>query len=207
MKNLFTICALAALVAAGCGNSKPEKKVNPNLPTSMILSAKPADAKSVTAIKDSAKPGDDVTITGIVGGKKDNVLGNKAAIMFIMDEGIGLSCAPNSDCGCKTPWDYCCSPQNVIARNIATVKFMKDGKVITGNCENFAGLKPFSRVFIKGKVNKLENGGLTVIADKIFVEQIPMKELTSMYRKPAGKKGHGHKHEHKHKHCSGGCKH
>ena len=174
-KTIFTLAIVCMLTIVACNKtpSKTPAKVNESFSKSMILTAKPANAKSILDVKKKAKVGDKVTVVGIVGGQKNNVLGNKAALMHILDESTGFGCT----CSCKTPWDYCCTAPETLTKNKAIAKFQDSkGKTIKGSCENFAGLRPLVRVYITGEVQKLKGDSLTIIPEKIFVEQTPAAE-------------------------------
>ena len=200
-KSILSVAIACMFVTVACGHKhNEEKKVNPNLSKDMVLKAKPANAKTIVELKKSSpKVGDKVTVVGIIGGKRDNLLGGKLAIMYIIDESLGYGCT----CGCVTPWDYHCTPNDVKTKNMATVKFLdKKGKVIKGNCENFGGLKPLARIYIEGKVVKFKDNNLHIAPEKFFVEETKASKGEIKHDKNKHKKGEECKDEHKSEKCT-----
>jgi len=76
-------------------------------------------------------------------------------------------CQPEE--GCPTPWDYCCT-QDQVKENIATVKIMDDsGQLVTGDARRVLGVKELSTVVVQGEAQRDDQGNLTIAASKVFV--------------------------------------
>jgi hypothetical protein len=162
---------LFGLVAAGCGTSTaPERAAAPAASPDgrFVLSAEPADAKTVIEVRQSAKDGDDVTITGRIGGDVDPWVQGRAA--FLIVDSTLIPCNEIEGDSCPTPWDYCCSTDQ-LAESKATIKFVDDqGQTVPTDARELLGVKELQRVTIRGQAKRDEAGNLTVLATGIYIK-------------------------------------
>jgi hypothetical protein len=78
-------------------------------------------------------------------------------------------CAPEE--GCPTPWDYCCT-QDEVKGNIATIKIVdKDGNPVSKDAGPLLGVKELDMVVVQGKAQRDKEGNLSVHADQVFVKK------------------------------------
>jgi len=178
-----TVLALGALL--GCsenrGKETPATGRSGGQPAAAGAAALPADlfaseaiegAKPVGELK-AANPKGEVVLRGRIGGRADAFV-NGAAVFLVVDPAL-KSCADlHEDPGaCKTPWDYCCEPQDSLLANIATVQIVDQaGKPLRTAVDGQHGLKPLAEVIVAGEVVPQEDGGpLIVNARRIYVVQ------------------------------------
>ena len=129
--------------------------------------SEPAGAMPVGEAKQKIGDGQDITLVGVIGGSSKPFVEGLAAFT-IVDPKVEYCAA---DEGCPTPWDYCCT-QNEVKDNIATVKIVNDdGKPITQDAREFLNVKELSTVVVQGKAKRDDLGNLTVAASKLFVRE------------------------------------
>ncbi|HUQ69561.1 MAG TPA: hypothetical protein VM165_08565 [Planctomycetaceae bacterium] len=165
----FVSLALAA-VAVGCGQSTtgPAQTTGatPSAATAdVLLHEQPADAKPVADVRESAEDGVEVTIFGRIGGGTNPWVDGRAAFT-IVDPKIE-PCHPSE--GCPTPWDYCCSTDQ-LPKNRAMIKVVDAaGGTVEQDARKLLGVKELQTVVVKGKAKRDEAGNLTVLADRVFI--------------------------------------
>jgi hypothetical protein len=169
----FVSLALVALVV-GCGQTTttPAPQATSTTPAAsaaagaeFLLHEQPADAQPVADIRESAEDGVDVTILGRIGGGENPWVDGRAAFT-IVDPKIE-PCHPSE--GCPTPWDYCCSTDQ-LPKNRAMIKVVDaTGGTVEQDARKLLGVKELQTVVIKGKAKRDEAGNLTVLADRVFV--------------------------------------
>jgi hypothetical protein len=172
---------LAGLIAlAGCGGGD-KKAANRDkdstvaagtgtLPAELIAKEAPAGAKNVLEAKKDAKEGDEIVMRARVGGRKEGVFTDGRAQMMVMDVSLP-NCSDNPNDTCKTPWDYCCEPQEKITEHAATVQVVgADGKVLPVSLKGQSSIDHGSYIVVKGKVGKRDGGNLLINATSIYVE-------------------------------------
>jgi hypothetical protein len=174
----FTAMVLVFLLS-GCGGGvtpqqpaapPPPAATGPALPESFILSAAPADAKDVSALKKDSKVGDEVVIRGQVGGSKAPIV-EQRAIMTIVDMKLP-ACNVKPDDDCKTPWDFCCETPESLKANTASIQFSgTDGKPLRVDLRSVSGLNNLAVVVVKGKVVSREKDNLFINASGIYIEK------------------------------------
>ena len=159
-----------AVAVAGCdrksqtATEQPAAAANAEaLPPSLALAEAPAGANDVLAVRSGAKEGDAVVVRGRVGGSRSPFVDGRAS-MQIVDASM-KACGEGTPMDeCKTPWDYCCSEPKDIAAHSASVQVVgADGKPLRASLSGFAGLKPLSKVTVKGTVAKSADSGALVI--------------------------------------------
>ena len=177
MKRMLGLVVAAILVAA-CG-TKEEAPVAPPkaadaLPADLRLSKAPEGAVlGVGELKKSAKEGQEVVLRARVGGADDPFVAGRA-VMTIADAGTITSCADMDmgQEGCKTPWDYCCTPREALLANTATVRVTgPDGQPLKADLRGWKGVEALKVVVIRGVVGPRPDPAILVIDAKgIFVE-------------------------------------
>ena len=161
--------AFAATLIAGCGQSggdlttggPPAAAVNP----AYLLSERPADAQPVALARKDAADGGEVAIEGRIGGGVDPWVEGRAAFTIV---DLKLKpCQPGE--GCPTPWDYCCSTDE-LPENRAMVKFVDaSGGTVEQDAKSLLGVKELQTVVVKGTAKRDEAGNLTILASGIFI--------------------------------------
>jgi hypothetical protein len=105
----------------------------------------------------------------VVCGRRVGIDGSDRAYFTLVDASLkACSETPLQD-PCKTPWDFCCSPPEELAKLSALVQFREGGELVAGNVLGFDGLDHLKNVIVKGKAEKDSSGNLTVVASGIFV--------------------------------------
>lgn len=175
MKSLmaFTIIGLITF-AIGCSPPASSKSGAPatggdsSKPTGIeyIAATEPANAEPVGEARQNVKDGDAITLVGRIGGSAEPFVNGMAAFTIVDPE--VAHCAPEE--GCPTPWDYCCT-QNEVKNNIATVKVVDDqGKPVGEDARQLLAVKELSLVIVTGQAKRDDQGNLTVLASKVFVK-------------------------------------
>ncbi len=166
--------SLVALLAVGCkdgtgvaeGPSHNRYDLDSGK-TQYEAETEPAGAIPVGEAREKTEDGQDVTLVGLIGGSSEPFVKGLAAFT-IVDPKVPY-CADEE--GCPTPWDYCCET-DAVKQNIATVKIVDDsGKPVTQDAREFLNVKELSKVVVKGKARRDDQGNLTVAASKIFLKK------------------------------------
>jgi hypothetical protein len=187
---LATFVAATLVVAAGCDREKhahtpatpsggnagqPAAAATPGqaLPTGLVLTAAPANAKGVSDVKKDAAKDKEVVVTGVVAGSLDPIAPNLA--VFTLADASLETCDKMPGDSCKTPWDACCAASSDIVAKTMTIQVVgPDGKPLKTALTGTAGLAPLKKVTVKGKVRSVEGeaGKRAVVVDAtgIFVQ-------------------------------------
>lgn len=161
MKSIFHLLPLIALSAIPLTITSCKKDATSQAETTPKVSldryfteTAPADPKSITALRETAKPGDQVTLTGLVMGRKKPFVDGRAA--FILgDPGKLTPCNKIPDDHCETPWDACCDDPDVKRAGTATIQLVDaDQRVLKQEIKGAHGLKELSSVTLTGTVDK-----------------------------------------------------
>jgi len=166
---MFGMLSLAN-VLVGCGGNPaaPPAASGPSAEgAKYVLAAEPSEAKGVKQLKADAKDGDEIVIEGRIGGDEKPWVEGQAAFM-VVDKSLN-PCDDKE--GCPTPWDYCCS-LNELPSCKALVKIVDaNGKTVASDAKTLLGVKELTTVVIKGTAKKDEAGNLTVLANGVFVRK------------------------------------
>ncbi len=162
---------LLGIIAVGAGCSQTDTRT-PGVASSteptgkqFIAASEPAGAVPVGEARDNAKDGDAITLVGRIGGSTEPFI-NGLAAFTIVDPKVQY-CPPEE--GCPTPWDYCCT-QNEVKENIATVKVVNpQGDPVAEDARKLLGVKELTLVVVEGKAQRDDQGNLSVLAAKVFV--------------------------------------
>jgi hypothetical protein len=163
-----TLVGLALVVGVvGCGQSAtvPATQAKKEVKSDVLLSEQPADAKPVADACEAATDGAAITILGRIGGAENPWVEGRAAFT-IVDPKL-QPCKPDE--GCPTPWDYCCSTDQ-LPGNRALVKVVdSSGDTVEQDARKLLGVKELQTVVVKGTAKRDEAGNLTVLATGIYV--------------------------------------
>lgn len=174
--NCFALLLGMLLIVPGCNEDvdRPEAPSAASsadtLPANLIASTQPAgEAQDVIAARKAVKDGEKVTLRGTVAGSADPLADNRA-MLTLLDSSI-KTCDTLPGDSCKTPWDACCEPANVLAASTASVQVTgPDGKPLKATLEGVGGIKPLSKLVVAGTARKPADGEtLQVDAAQIFV--------------------------------------
>ncbi len=172
-KGIWTALMSLTLAIVGCGHSATVPTTQTTTTpaaasaagTDMLLSEQPVDAKPVAEVRESAEDGVDVTILGRIGGGTSPWVDGRAAFT-IVDPKLE-PCKPSE--GCPTPWDYCCSTDQ-LPKNRAMIKVVDAaGGTVEQDARKLLGVKELQTVVVKGKAKRDEAGNLTVLASGVFI--------------------------------------
>lgn len=153
-------------LAVGC-SQQLDDGLKPEAASQYIAGSEPAEAIPVGAARAEAKDGAEIALVGHIGGSTKPFV-DGALAFTIVDPKVPY-CAPDE--GCPTPWDYCCT-QNDVKDNIAMVKLVDEsGSTVTGDARNVLGVKELSLVVAKGVAQRDEAGNLTLLAEKVYVRK------------------------------------
>lgn len=165
------VIVLCMGVIIGCGKSDSdslEKSVSEPTGKQFLAMEEPAKTMPVGAARESVKDGDAVALLGHIGGSTEPFV-NGLAAFTIVDPKVEY-CPP--ECGCPTPWDYCCA-ENEVKDNIATIKIVNEkGSPVPESAQQLLGVKELSLVVVQGTAKRDEQGNLSVLAEKVFVKKL-----------------------------------
>ncbi|HEY4261947.1 MAG TPA: hypothetical protein VGM98_17380 [Schlesneria sp.] len=155
----------AAMVGCGQSPTTPAPQAKMDVKSDILLSEQPSDAKPVADAREAAADGAAVTILGRIGGAENPWVEGRAAFT-IVDPKLE-PCKPGE--GCRTPWDYCCSTDQLPA-NRALVKVVdSSGDTVELDARKLLGVKELQTVVVKGTAKRDEAGNLTVLASGVYV--------------------------------------
>lgn len=170
MWNWMLLCMLT--ICIGCGTSdvgettaapKPNANGKP-----FVATAEPANAVPVGTARETVESEQEVTLVGIIGGSTEPFVDGLAAFTIVDPKVPWCS----EDEGCPTPWDYCCT-QDQVKDNIATVKVVDEsGSPVAGDARQLLGVRELSTVVVQGTATRDDQGNLTVDATRVFVRPV-----------------------------------
>ncbi|QDV25437.1 hypothetical protein [Aureliella helgolandensis] len=169
MKTLPTLALLGSLLlCTGCAESKvafTASDAGDDAASAYLVSQEPKDAMSVGQARKEVEDANEVTLVGRIGGSYKPFVDGIAAFT-IVDSSVP-HCAPEE--GCPTPWDYCCT-MNQVKDNIATVKVVDEsGAPVTQDARELLQVKELSTVVVHGTAQRDDQGNLSVLAREVFV--------------------------------------
>lgn len=168
---LLIPCIASLAVAVGCSPAPqtPETTSVPATESSnaYVVHEEPADAIPVGKARASVNDGQTITLVGTIGGSRQPFVDGLAAFT-IVDPSIP-SCADEE--GCPTPWDYCCT-QDQVKDNVATVKIVDgQGAPVAQDAKALLGVQELSTVVVSGKASRDAEGNLSLAANQVFIRQ------------------------------------
>lgn len=165
--------ALLLGLLSGCDNAAPTQTSAgaDSLPAGLILTAAPGGAVEIDKLRSGAKDGDSVVVRGVVGGRADPFVAERA-VLTLLDTSV-RTCEQLPGDTCKTPWDACCEPRDELAMATITVQVVgADGKPVKKGLSGAGGIAPLKKLVVAGTVSRSPDGsGIVVNAKGIFVEQ------------------------------------
>lgn len=166
---------LLASPAAAPAAAAPSALAADALPANLFLAERPAGAKELRDAKAAAKKGDPIVFRARIGGRSAPFVKDRS-ICIVIDDRL-KSCDEIPGDTCPKPWDYCCEPKESLKASVATLQVVgADGKPLKVAIEGANGLKPLSKVVVKGTVAEAGPDGLLVVnAEGIFLEKPPAK--------------------------------
>ncbi len=173
MRNLTATVAILCVIVpiVGC-QRESDQSAQQNAPSAdgakYLLSAEPADAQPVIAVREQAKDDDQVVVVGRIGGSVNPWIQDLAAFS-IVDPAL-KACSDIPGDPCATPWDYCCEAD--LATGMALVKVLgDDGKPVDVDARQLLNVKELSTVVVKGRAERDDAGNMTILATGIFVKE------------------------------------
>ncbi len=160
---------MLVVFAGGCSDTDvvetPAGGDTPAASSVYLVDVEPAGALPVGEARKAAELDGVVTLVGTIGGSAEPFVDGLAAFT-IVDQKVPYCAAEE---GCPTPWDYCCT-QDQVKDNIATVKIVDEGgNPVAEDAKKLLGVKELSTVVVQGAVQRDEAGNLTIAANKVFV--------------------------------------
>jgi len=168
LKWMTVAFACLTICVAGCGSSQTaQDSESTAVDSRYVVQTEPEGAIAVGDARQSVEDDQAITLVGTIGGSTEPFVEGIAAFT-IVDAKVPYCAAEE---GCPTPWDYCCT-QDQVKDNIATVKVVDEsGNPVGKDARGLLGVKELSTVVVKGKASRDEQGNLTVIADTVFVKK------------------------------------
>lgn len=166
----IALVSCGLLIAAGCnGSTEPaaqsDRATSGSATSQYVVTAEPAGAVPVGDARQSVKDDEAVVLVGVIGGSTEPFVDGLAAFT-IVDPKVP---ACGADEGCPTPWDYCCT-QDQVKENIATVKVVDDsGNPVATDARELLGVEELSTVVVEGTAERDEEGNLSLLASRVFV--------------------------------------
>ena len=169
MKMMKSVWVGMLAAAVGCGDpdpaSTPDSSGLTQVSSQYVVTTEPDGAVPVGKARETAEDKQTVTLVGVIGGSTEPFVDGLAAFT-IVDPRVPYCAAEE---GCPTPWDYCCT-QDQVKDNIATVKIVDDtGKPVADDARKLLGVKELSTVVVQGTADRDDQGNLTVAATGVFV--------------------------------------
>lgn len=173
----LSITAVASLLTiTSCGKkTEVTSSVTPSTEsalTSIILDSEPADALSITEVRQSIEIGKKITMAGTVMGRMEPFVDGRALVV-LGDPTIITACNLRPDDHCSTPWDVCCDDHDAIKASTATIQVVDaDGRPFKQGLKGAGGIKELSDLVITGSIAKgSSKDNLLVSATGIFVKK------------------------------------
>ncbi len=157
---IISIALLGTLAA--CGGDEPattdgSSGAQKPVVTGHTLAADIPDAVGIKAALEM-EPGATVAVFGRV----QEVSPGGMAVFHLVDDTIAYCGRGEEECGCTTPWDYCCEAHEMQAARISVELRDANGKVVKAKDLD---LRLLDLVAVRGKLNKTEEGGLFLVAE------------------------------------------
>jgi len=143
---LVLLMALALPLAACGGDTTPEAK-----PSKWVLKQGPAETVSIQSAL-AVEPGERVAVLGRV----QDINRDGFAQFVLYDTSVPYCGEGAQDCGCDTPWDYCCIDIDTQKRSRMPVELRDaQGKLLRGE---HLGLRLLDLVALEGTMEHTESG-------------------------------------------------
>jgi hypothetical protein len=157
--------------ALGCGGDGPaaesDAAADEDVGSAYLAASEPAGASSVGVARQRSKAGEPITLVGTIGGSPAPFVEGLAAFTLV-DSSIPYC---SEDEGCPTPWDYCCT-QDQVREKIATVKIINEaGSPVMRDARELLGVAELDEVVVSGTAERDAEGNLSVAAKQIFIRR------------------------------------
>jgi len=129
----------------------------------LALASEPAGAKPVGEVIAAQQGSGPVVVRGRVG--ED---GGSSSWFTLVDPSL-KDCVQIGD-ECKTPWDYCCTPNDVKKQQMANVELRVGGELVEHAVLGWRGLDHLKEVVVAGQATKDGAGNVTIVASGIWVK-------------------------------------
>ncbi len=152
--------SLGCLVLVACGDSTTASEATkPGAATTTVSFERGSDIKDAESVMDitALKEGDTVALHGRV----KQITKGFASFVMIDDELEWCGRDPGEDCGCPTPWDYCCADPKAVKLGSIAVEYHDNAGEIVESKD--LGLRVLDWVAVKGTLAKNEAGGLYLV--------------------------------------------
>lgn len=175
---LATLATVVLAFAPGCSQDQINRGNPQALPATQLppadtakyrLTAEPAQAADVIAVRKQASDGDDVVILGRIGGSPDPWTKGRAAFS-IVDRSL-KACSDIPGDSCEKPWDYCCETSRLPTATALIKLVDENGDLVKADAQGLLKVKELSTVVVQGKAKRDEAGNLTVLASGVFVKR------------------------------------
>ncbi len=171
-QKLTTWMLLLLVLLAGCNSQTADRSGDSTMSvdaSQWLLSAEPAGARDVIAVRESATNNEEIVIRGRIGGSANPWIEGRAAFS-IVDPAL-KACNQIEGDTCSQPWDYCCETA-MLPTATALVKFTDDrGTLINVDARELLQLTELQTVVIRGTAQRDDADNLTVLAQKIYVNR------------------------------------
>ena len=167
MRLKTTFCLVLALSVAACGGEDTPTTTSSGggTATQIFLQPDPGTGVAVMEVREMSA-GEDV----IVEGRVQNI--NKGRAMFTLYDPDLAYCGQPGTAeagkdpmdGCLTPWDYCCSDPEAVAKGNIPVE-LRDESGMPVKADDL-GLRLLDLVRVRGTLEKTESGNLILVAAK-----------------------------------------
>lgn len=158
MNRFILPLTLLSFALAGCGDDSGGGASPSESASSYVLSSDVDGAVDVIEAM-TREPGTELAVVGRV----QEINRDGYAVFYIVDDSIAYCSRGEESCGCKTPWDYCCEEDEMRAARMP-VELRGDGGMPVKS--DALGLRLLDLVAVKGTLEKTEEGGLVLLADK-----------------------------------------
>lgn len=167
VKTLAVVSTLSVTAVVGCSDPASARRAGADRPeAAYVVASEPAGAVPVGQARESVEDAESVVLAGVIGGSREPFVDGIAAFT-IVDPKVPHCKAEE---GCPTPWDYCCT-QDQVKENIATIKVVdQDGSPVAQDARELLGVDELAAVVVQGKAQRDEQGNLSVLAEQVFVK-------------------------------------
>lgn len=154
IRRLPILLMACVLVLPGCGQDE-SVATTPEAAPSYLLQTDLADAISIKAAREM-EAGSEIAVFGRV----QELNRDGYAILYLVDDSLAYCGRGEEDCGCTTPWDYCCDEPAMLEARLPIELRTKQGKIVKSE---ELGLRLLDLVSAKGVLEKTDEGGLLLV--------------------------------------------
>jgi len=156
---LLLSVSLVAAVGCGQGEERPAENPAPSVPAKIWSDTPLANAEDVKDAREKRKDGDDVVLRGTL-----QDFGELATFKLVEDS-LG-DCNQMGD-ECETPWDYCCTEAETLARLTVNVEFLEGDLPASWSLRGAHGLDHLTEVTVAGRLRFDEAGNMRLEATRL----------------------------------------